>query len=783
MRGIVNPGFNGNARPVGTGVNAPLDNEGKTALHIAVKNNDAAGLEKLLRVNANPNQQDKTGQSPLFEAIAARNITLAKVLVEKGASFELRDDKKRTALDWAIEKECDVEFIAQLKSLGADPALPAIDNRRTAMHLAAEKNRPDLIAFLHASGLSLNQQDSQGATPLHIAVASKSIDALQKLVELKADATVRNNQIETPLHTAAITGNAAAADVLLSLPEVRRTVNEHRSYGPGYTPLLAAVSANQPALIEKLCAIGGNVNQTDNQNRNSLFIAVELGHIEAAKLLIKLGADCAKADTTTGYYKNSMVHAIGDKNYAEMLLLLHNAGFDINAKDGSGNTALNKAADQQNKAKMKALLDLGANPNIASDFGRRPIDTIMDNYTYSYGDQKELVGMLAAKGADVGMSPHAQMMFSPLHLAARNGKVEDMKLVLSRNVPVDQPARTPDGMTPLMLAAENGKADAVSFLISQGADALKKDNYGRTAISFAASGGSEKAIDALLAVPGMKEHLDDQDNRGRTALHEAFLKYHNDTGIALLKKGARADIFDNDGLTALHQAIVTSYMGDYLQGFRDALGDKADWNQKTRDGDTPLILAARHNQAGAVEKLLELGADPAVTGRNGVAALHQALLTDNATIANKIADAMKAKNIPVDQPRDTNGWGVLHYAAVKDNGIFVQQMLDRGADVNAVTNDGDTPLMLAARAGKTQSVTALLMKGADALAENSQGQTALDIAMTMKRADIAQAVMMVAAQQQAAKQAAASKDKDADNDNKPAPPALNNWKPFKPGQS
>ena len=128
MRGFA-PGFNSNARPPGTGVNSPLDAQGCTALHLAVQNHDRGAMEKLLRVNANVNQQDKEGQTPLFEAVAVRNIAMAKLLVEKGASFELRDDKKRNVLDWAIEKECAVEFIAELKALGADPATPAIEIR------------------------------------------------------------------------------------------------------------------------------------------------------------------------------------------------------------------------------------------------------------------------------------------------------------------------------------------------------------------------------------------------------------------------------------------------------------------------------------------------------------------------------------------------------------------------------------------------------------------------------------------------------------------------------
>ena len=125
------------AHPEGTGVNAPLNKEGKTALHLAVARNDEKTARNLLRVNANPNQQDKQGQSPLFDAIAAKNMPMVTLLADKGASFDLRDDEKRSALDWAIVCECDITFIEGLRKLGANAEAVAPTVGRTAMHLAA----------------------------------------------------------------------------------------------------------------------------------------------------------------------------------------------------------------------------------------------------------------------------------------------------------------------------------------------------------------------------------------------------------------------------------------------------------------------------------------------------------------------------------------------------------------------------------------------------------------------------------------------------------------------
>lgn len=768
MRGF-NSDFNGKSRKDGSGVNAPLDAHGNTALHLAAALGERATVEKLTRVGANPNQPDKEGQTPLFIAIALRNIEMVRLLVDKGASFEYRDDKKRNALDWAIEKECPVDFIAQLRVMGADPASPAIDSRRTAMHLAAEKNRPDLIEYLHTAGLSLNQQDSQGATPLHVAVANKKPEALQKLIDLKADANIRNSQIETPLHLAAAQGNVEAAEALLSLPEVRRGINDHRTYSKGWTPLMAATHGNHPAIIEKIVAVGGDVNQTDNENRNSLFIAVEHGHLEAAKLLLTLGADCKKGPNST-YNKSSMVHWIHDKNYAEMLLLLYNGGFDLNVKDGSGQTALNKAAEQQSKDKIKHLLALGADPNLPNDYGRRPLDTIIEHYSFSYNDHAEIIGQLVSHGADVNLSPLPTVHQSPLHVAARNGNVNVMKLLVAHNANIDQPTRGADAMTPFMMAAESGKHLAAQFLQEQGANVFKKDNWGRTALIFAARGGDEKTLESLLAIPGMDAKIDEQDSRGRSAMHHAFRKYHSDFGVELIKKGARVDLQDFNGVTPLHQAIETNYMADWLDDVKDALGEKANWNLAAKDGDTLLHAAARHTQAPVLEKLLDFGADVTVAGKNGQLPLHAAIMADSENISERLVKAMVDGKHSLDAARDNAGWTPLHYAATRDNAAFTRMIVEAGADVNAAANGGETPLHIAARTGKLGALQTLLAHGADMSIQNEKGQTPLDIAVEFRRSDFIQTLIMAAAQK-AADEAHAADAKAAANENNPAPAA------------
>lgn len=721
------PDFSKSVRKPGSGVNAPLDAEGHTALHLAVTGDDLKTLESLLRIGANPNQQDKNGQSPLFEAVRRGSLAMAERLVTAGARFTQLDDKKRSALDWAIEQQQGAGFIEALKTLGADPFAAAPASLRTPLHLAAENNNTEIVAYLAGAGAALNAQDKEGATPLHAAVAAGSFDAAQRLLALGADPLIRNNQIETPLHLAARRGDAALTDLLLAEAEVRRTVNEFKTYADGFTPLMTAAKKGHAAIVEKLAAVGGDVNQTDNQRRHSLVIAIEGGDVETARLLIELGADTLKA--AKGGKTQPLIHDIGGPNYAQMLLLLYTTGFDLNAPDSSGQTALHKACDQQDKDKIRALLALGANPNIANAYGRRPLDTIMDHYSFSYMDHSEIIGMLLSKGASPNISPSPTMSSAPLHIAARNGNIKCLELILAQNPRVDVAERGDGGMTPFMAACDSGRDEAAKLLKKHGADPARKDRYGRGALHFAARGGSVKLLRSFLHTAALSKELDAVDNKGRTPLHHACEKGQDEAAVFLMTKGARIDVQDNEGFTPLHRAVENYYMPEFLDGFEKALGARADWNLAAKNGETLLHTAVRNGQQPVLERLVTLGADILKKDGEGRTPLLAAVIASHDGMVEYLCKTFKEREIALDRQRDANGWTALHHAAGQYSAGIAQHLVEAGADVNARGNDGVTPLLLAVRAGQSDVVEHLLKNGADINAADASGETVFDIAL------------------------------------------------------
>lgn len=102
------------------------------------------------------------------------------------------------------------------------------------------------------------------------------------------------------------------------------------------------------------------------------------------------------------------------------------------------------------------------------------------------------------------------------------------------------------------------------------------------------------------------------------------------------------------------------------------------------NGSTPLLVAARNDDAAQVRQLLKAGADPNV--------------------------------------RNTLGTTPLLEAAFLSNSEIIKALLDAGADPNAAGADGQTPLMLVARGTNVAAAKMLLEKGANPRARESQRQ-------------------------------------------------------------
>ncbi|XP_064985761.1 E3 ubiquitin-protein ligase XB3 isoform X2 [Musa acuminata AAA Group] len=118
---------------------------------------------------------------------------------------------------------------------------------------------------------------------------------------------------------------------------------------------------------------------------------------------------------------------------------------------------------------------------------------------------------------------------SALHIAAANGRVEVLSMILDRSVSPDVLNR--DKQTPLMLAAMHGKIECVQKLLDSGANILMFDSVnGRTCLHHAAYYGHSDCLRAILSAAksthvasswGFARFVNVSDGTGATPLHLA----------------------------------------------------------------------------------------------------------------------------------------------------------------------------------------------------------------------------------------------------------------------
>jgi uncharacterized protein len=108
-------------------------------------------------------------------------------------------------------------------------------------------------------------------------------------------------------------------------------------------------------------------------------------------------------------------------------------------------------------------------------------------------DKPADVKTLLDKGEALDAKQNGQ---TALHLAAMNGKVDILTILIARGADVN--VQDENGITPLMLAARDGRVEAVQALVAQGAKITVQDKLGENALHIAAAHGKKDVVSLLL---------------------------------------------------------------------------------------------------------------------------------------------------------------------------------------------------------------------------------------------------------------------------------------------
>ena len=426
-----------------------------------------------------------------------------------------------------------------------------------------------------------------------------------------------------------------------------------------------------------------------------------------------------------------------------------------NAAEVDGTTALDWSVRGGSIPIAGLLLRSGANPNAANRYGVTPL-----SLAAGAGDAPMLAVLLRA-GADVKKAdaslPDGEKL---LMLAARTGSVEAVQALIQGGL--DVKATEPrTGTTALMWAALENRPFVIEALLKAGAeinarskltqfphtppavigDALEAgQSYvgqtplpkgGWTALMYAAREG---ALEASRTLAQSGADLNITDPEGTSALEFAIINGHYDVAKALVDQGADVNLADRAGMTPLYAAVdmhsLPSTFGrpdlpravaeGSVDMVRYLLAHHADPNARLKgrilkrvynpgdpkldEGATAFHRAARGGDAMLMRILLEGGADPALVQKN-----KNSPITLAAGLHPKSGD---------NNPFRGSEAGVME---------AIRICLDRGLDINAVNEAGETAIFSAI--GSPAVIRFMVEHGARLDVKNRRNQTPLEAAL------------------------------------------------------
>jgi putative CocE/NonD family hydrolase len=385
----------------------------------------------------------------------------------------------------------------------------------------------------------------------------------------------------------------------------------------------------------------------------------------------------------------------------------------------------------------------------------------------------------AERPSEEEFEPEPEKQVYPLHQAAADGDIEQVKLLISKGANVN--AEDEEKKTPLHYAAETGKMEVVKLLVEAGADINAGE--GKWTVLHGAVYEGRRDIAELLIQKGADVNI--KDRNGHQPLFNAIWKKDLDTLKLLINKGANVNIEDRNGHQPLYNAVWkkdldiaklliakgadvnagegkwTALHGAVDEGLRDIaellIQKGANVNTKGKGGYQPLHYALWEKDLDTVKLLITKGADVNAKGNDGVPLLHHALSMDS----NDVAKLLLAEGADFAW-KDKSGLTALHYAAVNEYQDIANLLLTKGAKVDAkddvyeftalhyaarfgsknvaeilIANDADIkakdewdyqPIHWAAHHDRADVVELLLSKGADVNAKTSLGQTPLQLA-------------------------------------------------------
>lgn len=743
-------------------------------------------------VTGQANWKDKEGNS--LAHYAARNDssldTLKKLLDSGGIYKDIQGARGYTPLHTAIQCGSLAIVTALVESYKVDKNLRA-ENNHTVLHIAAANKRKDILEYLigEKCKCSVFDTDSMGRTPLHSAAESGSEECLQVILDHVShlrqnddycNKTDKDNN--TALHVAASKGHKGCVALLLARGAKSECINKK-----GETPFVIALKNGNNECMKLL--LPSPVSDPKYAQR-LLMQWIIFGQEEGLAPLKEHDKSLPTADTFEAdslvsfaiadkkqndkeYQPESTVKFLGDfrTGLNEMVIFLDQPTTDLlrdlpSSAIRKGWTALHWASFLDRGTLVRALLQAGASPlsvdicgesalHIASQYGHElPIESLL-NGRHSVNDIRNKQGKAA------------------LHYAAQKGKTACLRRLLDAQANPDMLDN--QNCSPLHWACEKNHKECAEELLKRGAVQDLRNKRGKTALDLVRSdrvswetlfksypvrnealskqeGSGEPDKDITISLASSKTILVPEQTNISTTLASSRAASSSSVKLDLAKPSEQfkaaisqdAHLNLNERSTYLSMLVAEGKIDDLLKVLGQThYGESI--NTPDVEGITPLSRAALKGNIQIASALFTSGA--LITGRD---AYHMTPLHYAAQSFKKhMVEFLLENQAEVDAKNDqdyTPLHSVLLATAQIDVGdnpdetaqsffdalACVRLLLQKGADVNAVSKKGYSPVHIASMQRYKELLEELIKTGkANVHLRAAAGETALSLAAEM----------------------------------------------------
>ncbi|CAJ1077854.1 ankyrin repeat and SOCS box protein 2-like [Xyrichtys novacula] len=328
-----------------------------------IVNGDTDSLKNLVRQESSILMEpDDGGWVALHEAAYYGHLPSVRILIDAYPdSLNKRSLRNQTPLLLAASQG-QVACVDFFLKRGADPNIPEKDGE-TPLFTACDNLNCAVVDLLLRSGAQVNRCSVRGFSPLHEGCRHGNVELCKMLLEAGAHLETKNIYGITPFFTAAQHGHV---DTLRLLAKKGADINKQAL--DGASPLFEACKNGHIAAVELLLALKADANRSLMSGLLPLHVAVQNNHIRVVTMLIPV--------TSRVRIRNcgiSPLHIAADKNRDDIMELLIESGFDVNAQLSEGNskmyedrrsTALYFSVYNGNFEATEMLLEAGANPNL-----------------------------------------------------------------------------------------------------------------------------------------------------------------------------------------------------------------------------------------------------------------------------------------------------------------------------------------------------------------------------------------------------------------------------------